>query len=97
VKKRPDFAAGHAHLGLLYLQLGRRQDAVLELRQTLLIDSDRTDAARALVHILQDQAQTAFESGDWDNALALLKEARKYGPDNADVQFEFGMVARDYS
>jgi tetratricopeptide (TPR) repeat protein len=93
VKTKPDFAPGHAHLGLLHLQLGRTQDAVFELRQALLIDPDRTDVARALGHILQDQAQTASASGDWDNALALLKEARKYGPDNADVQFEFGMAA----
>ena len=93
VKKQPDFAAGHAHLGLLYLQLGRPQDAVPELRKALLLDPDRTDAANALVHILQDQAQTAAQAGDWDNALALLTEARKYEPENADVQFEFGMVA----
>jgi tetratricopeptide (TPR) repeat protein len=93
VKTKPDFAPGHAHLGLLYLQLGRTQDAVPELRQALLIDPDRTDAARALGHILQDQAETVSESRDWDDALALLKEARKYEPDNADVQFEFGMAA----
>src|ERR1700734_270905 len=33
VKAKPDFAPGHAHLGLLDLQLGRTQDAVPELQE----------------------------------------------------------------
>ena len=93
VKAKPDFAPGHAHLGLLYLQLGRTQDAVSELQSALRIDPVRTDAAGALVHILQNQAQAAAESGDWNNALVLLREARKYAPDSADVQYEFAIVA----
>jgi tetratricopeptide (TPR) repeat protein len=93
VKTKPDFAPGHAHLGLLYLQLGNAQDAVPELQKALRLDPGRSDAAVGLVHILQERAQSASESGEWANALALLSEAKRYAPDNADVQFEFGMVA----
>jgi len=93
VKIKPDFAPGHAHLGLLYLRLNRAQDALAELREALRIDPARTDAAQALVHILQDQAQKASQSGDWDSALNFLIEARKYAGDNADVLYEFGFAA----
>jgi tetratricopeptide (TPR) repeat protein len=93
VQNGPDFAPGHAHLGLLYLQMGRPQDSIPELREALRIDPNRTDAASALVHILQDQSQAAAESEDWAKALSLLGEARKYAAGNADVQYEFGIVA----
>lgn len=97
VKANPDFAPGHAHLGLLLLKLGRTQDALGELRQALRLDPGRADAAGAFVHILQDQAMAASESGDWNGALNFLIEARQFAPDNADVQFEFGMVAQKLS
>jgi tetratricopeptide (TPR) repeat protein len=93
VQKNPNFAPGRAHLGLLYLQMGRSQDAVPQLREAVRIDPARTDAAGALVHILQDQSQAAVAAGDAGKALALLNEARGYAPDNADVQFGFGMLA----
>jgi tetratricopeptide (TPR) repeat protein len=93
VKTRPDFAPGHAHLGLLYLRLNRPEDALLELREALRIDPGRTDAVQALVHILRDQAQKASQRGDWDRALNALIEARKYAGDNADVLYEFGYAA----
>jgi len=97
VKAKPDFAPGHAHLGLLYLHLGRAQDAVPELQQALQLDPGRTDAAGALAHILMDQAKSASASGDWDGALRFLLEARKYAPENADVLYEFGIVAQKLS
>jgi tetratricopeptide (TPR) repeat protein len=97
VKAKPDFAPGHAHLGLLYLQLGRTQDAVPELQEALHLDPSRTDVAGALAHILQDQAKAASASGRWDNALNLLIEARRYAPDNPDVQYEFGRAAQKLS
>jgi tetratricopeptide (TPR) repeat protein len=97
VKAKPDFAPGHAHLGLLYLQLGRTQDALPELHEALRLDPTRTDASGALVHILRDQAKAASASGDWDGALNALIEARKYAPDNADVQYEFGVAAQKLS
>ena len=97
VKAKPDFAPAHAHLGLLYMQLGRTQEAVPELQQALRLDPARTDVARALVHILQDQAKAASDAGDWNGALGFLMEARKDAPDNADVQYEFAMVAHKLS
>ena len=97
VKAQPDFAPGHAHLGLLYLHMGRAQDALPELQQALQLDTGRTDVAEGLAHILLDQAKAASESGDLDGALRSLIEARKYAPDNADVQYEFAMVARKLS
>ena len=93
VQKEPDFAAAHAHLGLLYLKLARTDDAVRELRKTLRLDPNRSDAADALVHVLEQQAQAASESGRWDQALALISDARKYAPENADIQYEFGLIA----
>jgi tetratricopeptide (TPR) repeat protein len=94
VKAQPYFAPGHAHLGLLYLRMGRTQDALPELQQALRLDPSRADAADAVVHILQDQVKTASDSGDWNVALNLLIDARKIAPDNADVQYEFGRVAQ---
>jgi tetratricopeptide (TPR) repeat protein len=93
VQTKPDFAPGHAHLGLLYLQLGNTENAVRELQEALRLDPARTDAARALVHILQDQAQKASEAGDWNSALSLLRDARKYASDNPDILYEFGVAA----
>jgi tetratricopeptide (TPR) repeat protein len=97
VKTKSDFAPGHAHLGLLYLQLGRTQDAVPELIEALQLDRTRTDVASALAHILQDEAKAASASGGWDKALNLLIEARKYAPDNPDVEYEFGVAAQKLS
>jgi len=93
VQKKPDFAPGHAHLGLLNMQMGRTQEAIRELQEAVRLDPTRKDAVGALVNILQGQAQSASESGDWNNALGLLREARKYAPDNPDIQYEFGLTA----
>src|ERR1035441_2417918 len=93
VQKKADFAPALAHLGLLYLQKGRADDAVPQLREALRIDPARTDASDALVHILRDQSKTAAAAGDSSRSLALLREARNYAPDNPNVQFEFGAMA----
>src|SRR5208282_488197 len=93
VQIKPDFASGHAHLGLLYLQMGRPGEAVPQLREAVRFDPARTDASAALVHIWRDQAQAAVTAGDSASALALLTDARKLAPENPDVQFEFGMAA----
>jgi tetratricopeptide (TPR) repeat protein len=97
VRRTPDFAPAHAHLGLLYLKLARTEDALRELREALRLDPRRSDAAGALVHTLQEQARTSSESGKWDAALRALKDARNYAPDDPDVQYEFGMVALQLS
>ncbi|MGB6632995.1 MAG: tetratricopeptide repeat protein, partial [Terriglobales bacterium] len=82
IERKTDFAPARAHLGLLYLQKGRAEDAVPQLREALRIDSARTDASDALVHILRDQSKTAAAAGDSASSLALLRESRNYAPDN---------------
>ncbi|MGA9356444.1 MAG: tetratricopeptide repeat protein [Terriglobales bacterium] len=97
IQEKPDFAAAHSHLGLLYFQKGRGDDALPQLREALRIDPGRSDAVDALVEILRDQSKTAAAAGDSTKCLGLLREARNYAPDNPDVQFEFGTAALQLS
>ncbi len=90
--KKPDFAPARAHLGLLYVQKGRTEEALPQLREAVRIDPSRRDASDALLRILEDQARVAVESGDYAKALPSLIEAEKYAPENFDVQFELGTV-----
>jgi tetratricopeptide (TPR) repeat protein len=93
VRQDTGFASAHAHLGLLFLQTGRTEDAVPELREAVRLDSSRVDASTALVKIWSDQAQAAVTAGDSEKALALLTDARKLAPNNSDVQFALGTLA----
>jgi Flp pilus assembly protein TadD len=54
---------------------------------------ERTDAATALATIWRGEAQAAITARDTEKALSLLIQARKVTPDDAEVQFEFGVVA----
>jgi tetratricopeptide (TPR) repeat protein len=92
IQKKPDFAPARAHLGLLYVQKGRTEESIPQLRQALRIDASRRDASDALVRILQDQAGVAVGSGDYPKALPLLTEAEKCAPDNPDLLFQLGTV-----
>ena len=92
IQKHPDFAPTRAHLGLLYVQKSHIEEAIPQLREAMRIDPSRRDASDALLRILQDQARTAAESGDYAKALPSLTEAEKYAPENLDVQFELGTV-----
>ncbi|SRR6266567_3949460 len=97
VRSKPEFASAHAHLGLLYMDLGRTEEAVPELREAVRIDSSRTDASAALVKIWRDQAQAAVTAGNFEKALALLIDARRLAPNDPDIQYGFGMVALQMS
>jgi tetratricopeptide (TPR) repeat protein len=97
IQKGPDFAPARAHLGLLYVQMGRAGEAVPELREAVRLDPARSDASGALVRILQDQARAASATGDSEKALALLMDARKYSPDNPDLNSELGTIALQMS
>jgi len=97
VQKKPDFAPARAHLGLLYVQMGRTEEAVPQLREAVRLDPARSDARGALVRILLDQAHAASATGDSTKALALLMDARQYAPDNPDVDSEFGTIALQMS
>jgi predicted Zn-dependent protease len=93
IKTNPDFPSAHINLGLLYIQKGQPEAAVPQLQEGLRLAPERTDAATALATIWRGQAQAAITAGDTEKALSLLIQARKVTPDDAEVQFEFGMVA----
>jgi tetratricopeptide (TPR) repeat protein len=94
---KAEFAGGHAHLGLIYLQIGKSEEAIPELQAAVRLDPARTDAVGALVHIWREKARAALTAGTPDLALAPLIEARKLAPGNPDVQSEFGTVALQMS
>ena len=97
IQKNPAFAAARAHLGLLYTQNGRPEEALAQLREAVRLDHARRDASDALLQILQDQARAAVGSGDYAKALLPLTEAEKYAPENPDIQFELGTVELEMS
>jgi tetratricopeptide (TPR) repeat protein len=90
---QPDFAGAHAGLGLLYVQMGKNDLAVPALKESLRLDPGRNDVQAVLISVWRGQARDAAEHGDLEKALALLMDARKLNPANADLQFEFGMIA----
>lgn len=92
IQKNPDFAPAHAHLGLLYAQKGRTEEAIPQLREAVRLDTSRRDASDALLRILEDRARTAVEGEEYPRALSALIEAAKYAPENIDVQIELGTV-----
>jgi tetratricopeptide (TPR) repeat protein len=90
---QPDFAGAQAGLGLLYAQLGKDDLAIVPLQASLKLDPGRKDVEAVLISIWRSQAHDAVEHNELEKALALLIEARKLDPANADVQYEFAMVA----
>lgn len=90
---QPEFAGAHSGLGLLYAQMGKSDLAIPALQQAVMLDPGRKDAQAVLISIWRGQAHDAAEHNDLEKALALLVEARRLDPADADVQYEFGMVA----
>lgn len=90
---QPDFAGAHAGLGLLYAQLGKNDLAIGPLQASLRLDPGRKDVQAVLISVWRGQAHDAAGHNELEKALALLIEARKLDPADADVQYEFGMVA----
>jgi tetratricopeptide (TPR) repeat protein len=97
IEQKPDFAGAHVNLGMLYAQTEREDDAVAQFREALRLDPKRTDALSALLNVLRAQARAAVKSGNLEKGLALLLQARKDSPRDADVLFEFGMTALQMS
>lgn len=90
---QPDFAGAYSGLGLLYAQMGKNDLAIPPLEQSVRLDPGRKDARAVLISIWRGQAHDAAENNELEKALALLVAARKLNPADADVQYEFGMVA----
>src|SRR6266566_3097639 len=97
IQSKPDFSSAHAHLGLLYLQNSREDEAVPELQVAIKLDPTRTDASDALLHVFRQHAAAAASNGDSKQALGWLIQARKLAPKNPDVQFEFATAALEMS
>jgi tetratricopeptide (TPR) repeat protein len=97
IEQKPDFAGAHVDLGLLYAQTNRAGDAVPEFEEALRLDPTRIDARSALLGAWREEARTAVRAHDFEKALALLIQARKVGPKDPNVLFDFGMVALQLS
>jgi tetratricopeptide (TPR) repeat protein len=92
IEVKPDFAGGHAGLGLLYIRSGRPNQAIPEFQEVLRLDPDRQDIRTKTVDLLRAEARESVGADNSEKALASLLQAKKLNPDNADVQFELGMV-----
>jgi tetratricopeptide (TPR) repeat protein len=90
---QPNFAGAHAGLGLLYAQMGNNDLAIPALEESARLDLGRKDVQGVLISIWRRQAHDAVEHNELEKALALLIKARKLNSADADVQYEFGMVA----
>jgi tetratricopeptide (TPR) repeat protein len=93
IQSKPDFASPHIHLGLLYMQVGQPDKAVPALQEGLRLAPDRTDASKALVEALRQEAKAAIAARKPEKALSLMIEARKRAPEDPDVLYDYGMVA----
>ena len=92
IEIKPDFAGGHAGLGLLYIQSGRPNQAISEFEEVLRLDPARQDIREKLIELLRAEARESVNGGNPEKALASLLQARKLTPDSLDIQFELGMV-----
>jgi len=93
IEIKPDFASAHVSLGMLYVQMAKPDDAVPQFEEALRLDPERTDARASLVSVWHGEARAAAGENDLEKALALLLQARKENPKDADVLYDFGMVA----
>ena len=92
IEVKPDFASTHVSLGMLYVQMAKPDEAIPQFQEALRLDPERSDARSSLVSVWRDQAHAAVGQ-DPEKALALLLDARKTSPNDAEVQYDFGMVA----
>jgi len=90
---KPDFASAHVSLGMLYAQMAKPDQAILEFQNALQLDPGRADALASLVNVWREQARAEVARGNPEKALSLLLQARKANSKDADVLFDFGMVA----
>lgn len=82
----------YINLAVLY-GLRKPLDALSELKQALVIDPAQQQALELVRDISKQAALNALRSGDKDAALAVALRARDISPNDAEVQYELGMVA----
>ena len=92
IEIKPDFSGGHAGLGLLYVQSGHSNKAIPEFQEALRLDPTRQDIRQKLVELLRADARVSLSAGNHEKALASLLQAKKLLPENAEVEFEVGVV-----
>lgn len=93
VRTRPEYAAAHVSLGLLYAETNRKEQAIAELELALKIEPGRQDAAKPLVELLRAQAKLSLAENNLEKSLSFLIRARNVSPTNPDLNYEFGIVA----
>ncbi|MGA7630648.1 MAG: tetratricopeptide repeat protein, partial [Terriglobales bacterium] len=93
IEIKPDFASAHVSLGMLYVQMAKPDDAVPQFEEALRLDPERSDARASLVSVWRGEARAAAGENDLEKALSLLLKARKESAKDADVLYDFGMVA----
>ena len=76
IDKMPGFSALYASLGDMYRKIGKLEEAVVEYKMALWIDSLNHSAYSGLV-------QAYEELGDYDNAISYYKKYIKIHPNNA--------------
>jgi hypothetical protein len=76
MERAPWSSSGPERLGLVYLQQGRYEPAVLLLRTAFFAKPSTPDLQRYLVQALQGQAQALRAQGRGDEAEVLLAEVR---------------------
>jgi tetratricopeptide (TPR) repeat protein len=72
--------------------MGRREDAIAQLGETLRLDPSRTDARDSLVRLRIEEASAALDENNPEQALAAMLQARKLNPSDLEVQYRLGMV-----
>ncbi|MEJ7618098.1 MAG: tetratricopeptide repeat protein [Pyrinomonadaceae bacterium] len=87
----PNFADARANLALLYRATNRLAEAATEFEEALRLNA--AHAASNLVGVLRRLASDAHQGAEFEKALAHLLRAKQIAPTDADVLFEFAMVA----
>jgi Flp pilus assembly protein TadD len=93
LRQNPQFVGAHVNLGRLYMETKHSDLAVEQFRQALAIEPGREDAIAALTNIWRSEAASALHDNQKEKSLSLLLKARQLNPRDADIAYEFGMVA----
>jgi tetratricopeptide (TPR) repeat protein len=89
----PRLIGARLNLGLLYQTQQRLDDAAAEFEAALKLDDGRREIKASLIAVLRRAAAGAVKAGEREKALSYLLRARAADATDADVLFEFGMVA----